>query len=186
MNIANKITISRFLLVPIFLVCLLYTDSSQNFFRWAATFIFTFACLTDAIDGFIARNFSQRTHLGALIDPLADKTLLVSAFFLLTFLNNIPSEMRIPPWLTVIVISRDMLLILGAITIYAMQNRFEPHTNAIGKITTFLQMIMIIGILWNGNLFIKHIMIILVAVFTLLSSILYLNMGIKSLSNNGS
>ena len=90
MTTANKITIARILLVPVFVVELLnYTGSGREIHRWIALAVFLIAAIGDGVDGFVARRFNQKTEMGALLDPLADKLLLVLGLVILT-LDNAP------------------------------------------------------------------------------------------------
>jgi len=125
MNLATRITILRMLLVPFFMGCLLYWTRERSYLRYAAASCFTFACLADAVDGILARHLNQKTRLGALMDPLADKALLIAAYLGLTLIPNLPDETRVPVWLTLVVISRDLLILAGVWLIYAAQKDFE-------------------------------------------------------------
>jgi len=80
MTFANWLTVGRIFLIPVFVIFLIYYTPGDEFYRYAAFWIFITASLTDALDGFIARKFNQKTELGALLDPIADKLLLVSGF----------------------------------------------------------------------------------------------------------
>ena len=108
-NIPNILTLIRILLTPLFVIFLL-----KNLYS-SALIVFTIAGISDGLDGFIARYFNQRTTLGAYLDPIADKILLTAAYASLAILNIIP------PWLTVIVISRDVLIAIGMF-IFTMTN----------------------------------------------------------------
>ena len=118
MTTANKITILRVLLVPFFIVQVLYyTASHDEVYRLCALLSFALAAISDGIDGYIARRYNQRSELGALLDPLADKLLLVSGTVLLS-LNNQPMLEQIPLWFVTTIVSRDVLLVIGAVVVY--------------------------------------------------------------------
>src|SRR5882762_11827652 len=118
MTTANKITICRILLVPLFIVeVLYYTDNGNEVHRLVALLCFAVASISDGIDGFLARRYNQHSELGRILDPLADKLLLVSGIILLS-LKNQPYLDRIPIWLTVTILSRDGLIMLGMLLIY--------------------------------------------------------------------
>jgi cardiolipin synthase len=102
---ANQLTITRMLLIPAFVILLLY-----GYRGWALITFFT-AAITDLLDGLIARLTGQKTTLGAWLDPMADKLLLVTMFVMLT-LPDIGSANRLPLWFTVLVISRDVAIVL--------------------------------------------------------------------------
>lgn len=128
-TIANQLTLLRMLLIPAFVILTLYGE-----FGWALT-TFVVAGLTDLLDGLAARTAGQRTELGAWLDPAADKLLLVSTFVVLT-LPNIGLVNRIPLWLTVLIISRDVGIVLTvAIVNLAVGPRtFKP--SPLGKAAT--------------------------------------------------
>jgi len=128
-TIANQLTLLRMLLIPAFVLLLVYG------YLGASLLIFGFAGITDALDGLIARRAGQRTSLGAWLDPMADKLLLVTTFIVLT-IPAIPLTNHLPLWLTVSVISRDIVIIgVVAIVNLAMGPRtFRP--SMWGKMTT--------------------------------------------------
>lgn len=130
-TIANQLTLLRMLLIPAFVILLVY-----GLFGWALI-VFIIAGLTDAFDGLAARRAGQKTDLGAWLDPAADKLLLVTTFIVLT-LPNIGLVNRIPIWLTVLIISRDVGIVLTvAIVNLALGPRtFRP--SALGKTATAL------------------------------------------------
>ena len=109
LTLANQLTILRIMLIPAFVLLVVY-----GYLGWALL-TFAVAGATDALDGLIARRAGQRTSLGAWLDPMADKLLLVTTFVVLT-LPGIPLTNHIPLWLTVVVISRD-IVIVGVVAI---------------------------------------------------------------------
>lgn len=131
MNIPNLITIIRIILTPLFVLAL-----TQGLGIWALI-IFTVAGLTDAVDGFLARLWGQRTVLGSYLDPLADKILLTTSFISLSYYN------KIPLWLTLIAICRDFILVLGSISIYLLTKQLKVKPTVWSKITTCLQLAVI-------------------------------------------
>jgi len=130
---ANQLTLFRLMLVPGLVILVLY-----GFNGWALI-TFAVAGITDALDGLIARRSGQRTNLGALLDPMADKLLLISTFVVLTMPLGLPNQL--PLWFTVLVISRDVLIVLTvAIVNLAIEHRvFYP--TALGKAATALYLI---------------------------------------------
>jgi cardiolipin synthase (CMP-forming) len=126
---ANQLTILRMLLIPAFVILLLYEHRG-----WALT-VFFVAGLTDLFDGLIARATGQKTTLGAWLDPLADKLLLVTMFVVLT-LPGIGSANRLPVWFTVLVISRDVAIVLtvAVVNLAVGPRTFRP--SIFGKIAT--------------------------------------------------
>ena len=139
-NIPNILTVIRILLTPLFVIFLL-----KNLFSFALL-VFTVAAISDALDGLFARYFNQHTALGAYLDPIADKLLLASAFVSLAILKIVPG------WLTVLVISRDILILLG-VAIFAMMNiNFEVKPSIVSKCTTVAQLSTVFLALLNPKL----------------------------------
>lgn len=182
MGLANKITIVRILLVPVLLICLLYYKPEYDFLRFAALSIFFISGITDAIDGYIARRFYQKTKLGRILDPLADKLLILTTFISLSTIKNIPALSRIPPWLTIIVISRDTIILLGSAIMFIMIKDIKIKPSFLGKATTFLQMSTILLAL-AGFGFVK-IFWGITAVFTVSSGMGYLWYGSRVLNES--
>lgn len=180
MGLANKITIIRILLVPILLICLFYYKAEYEFLRFAALGLFCICSLTDAIDGYIARRFYQKTKLGRILDPLADKLLILTAYMSLSTLENIPLASKIPPWLTIIVISRDVIILMGAAVIFMMNKEIEIKPSLLGKITTFVQMLTVITALLHLGFI--SILWWLTAFFTIASGLGYVWRGTKVLN----
>jgi cardiolipin synthase len=137
LTVANFLTILRLILIPVFVTTLYY----QRFVL--ALGIFLGAAITDGLDGLVARILNQKTQLGAILDPMADKLLLVTAFIILS-LPQFPITPPIPFWLTATVISRDVFIVLGALVINISTGFSKFHPSVPGKINTFVQIIMIV------------------------------------------
>ncbi len=131
MNIPNAITLFRVVLIPFFIDLMIY-----GYYRWALL-VFVVAGLTDALDGMIARLTGKKTELGAFLDPLADKLLILSAFVTLVLLD------KLPIWLVIIVVSRDAILALGSLIVYAMTHTIEIRPSFVGKLTTVMQLVVV-------------------------------------------
>lgn len=174
MNLANKITIARILLIPFFVALVLYSRIDL------ALWVFLLAVLSDALDGYIARTWKQKTKLGALLDPVADKFLIISAFVCLVFVRGLPLIIKLPPYVPIVVISRDIIIVLGVILIYITKGDIEVRPSILGKITTFLQMLTIIFVLaqFKYAVFLWNIMV----VSTVISGVEYVREGSKVLS----
>lgn len=127
MSLPNILSIVRILLTPLFIILLL------KGLALPALFIFLAAGISDALDGFIARYFDQRTLLGAYLDPIADKLLLTSAFAVLALLHIIPE------WLSVIVLTREAIIFLGVIILAVTHTEFEVRPRLVSKCTTVFQ-----------------------------------------------
>lgn len=176
MNLANKISIARILLIPFFISSVVYSRLDL------ALAFFTLAIISDAADGFIARTLKQKTQLGTILDPIADKLLLMSAYICFSVVSNLPQYLRLPAYVPIIIISRDAIIVLGSIMIYVVKKDIKISPSAIGKVTTFFQMLTIVCILvkfhhahlvWNITIF-----------MTVLSGIDYIVKGSKLLGDN--
>ncbi|MCU0771458.1 MAG: CDP-alcohol phosphatidyltransferase family protein [Verrucomicrobia bacterium] len=182
MTTANKVTIFRILLIPFFVVeVLYYVREGWELHRWLALATFLFASICDGVDGYIARRYQQRSELGALLDPLADKLLLVSGVVLLSF-DNAPYLVRLPLWFTGIIIGRDVLLLVGLIVMHLTMGKPVIRPRWVGKTATVLQMATIMWVflklpepwLWGLTLG--------AAGCTAISGLLYVLDGVRQLS----
>ncbi len=180
MNFANKVSIFRIITIPFFLSIVLYYSPQRDFLRFVALGVFLLAALSDFIDGYIARVKGQKTKFGSIIDPLADKLLLITSFICLYTKNNIHPEALLPLWVILTIISRDVIILLGAIIIYLLKQDLNINPSAFGKFTTFSQMGTIIAFLLRLD-FVNIIWNIAV-VFTIISGIDYLRKGVLILN----
>lgn len=155
-NLANKISIARIILIPFFITAIVYSRMDIAFI------FFSLAIISDGADGLIARTLKQKTELGTILDPIADKLLLISAYICLSVVNTVPAQLKMPPYVPIIVISRDAIIVLGSIIIHLITGNLKISPSPIGKITTFFQMMTIISILlqfkysssvWNITVF---------------------------------
>lgn len=182
MTTANKITILRILLVPFFAIQLLYyEESGKEVFRLLAIVCFAIAALSDGLDGYIARRFKQRSELGAILDPLADKLLLISGLVLLS-LNKQPELPRLPLWLVATVFSRDLLLVLGLGVIYYTCGKVRVAPHWLGKVATVLQMVAVLWTLFKMGHQWLFVWCLLAALFTGISGLIYVHEGVRQLS----
>lgn len=178
MTTANKITIGRILLVPVFVIELLnYTGSGWETHRWVALGVFLIAAIGDGVDGFVARRFNQKTEMGALLDPLADKLLLVLGLVILT-LDNTPRLDRIPLWLTATVLARDVMLLLFLVLVNYMVGQGTVRPHATGKVATVLQMTCVVWALLKWDAGWLYWLAAAATGFTALSGIIYLRDGL--------
>jgi len=138
-TLANIVTVSRMILIPVFVTFIFYHQLT------AALVVWVIAGITDLLDGLLARLLHQSTSIGVILDPMADKLLLVTAFVVL----SMPSlEFQpIPFWLTTVVISRDVFIVVGAVMIFITTGfrRFRP--SLLGKFNTLVQLGMITAFL---------------------------------------
>jgi cardiolipin synthase len=171
MGLANWLTIVRILLVPVFVTSLVYNRPAL------ALVTFVVAGVTDMMDGYIARTRGTKTRLGAFLDPLADKLLLTASFVTITY----KFAMILPFWLTAIVLSRDLLLILVAVLIMLTGGQIHPAPTALGKLSTVFQMVtvgvallaLVIGGVTELSL-VRKGLVVLTGVLTVASGIQYL------------
>ncbi|MFH0912885.1 MAG: CDP-alcohol phosphatidyltransferase family protein [Candidatus Omnitrophota bacterium] len=177
MNFANKISTFRILSVPFFIASLLYYSPERNYFKFVALGIFTLGVISDAVDGYIARKSRQYSKAGLVLDPLGDKLLLMSAFICLSAKSEF--SLHFPLWVILIVISRDVIILLGALVIYIVRQDINISPTRWGKLTTTFQMSSVIVVLLQIKF---SFMFWWVAVFfTIISGIDYVKRGFKTL-----
>jgi cardiolipin synthase len=168
---ANQLTLLRLLLVPVFALCMLYGMPG-----WALV-TFLVAGITDALDGLIARRSGQQTTLGAWLDPMADKLLVVTMFVMLT-VPGLGLVARLPLWLTVLVISRDIGIILTVAIVNLAVTRKTFRPTILGKAATVIYVVTGVVALyanWLGRpLVLVDACVYVAGIVTLLSAIEYL------------
>ncbi|MBR6401476.1 MAG: CDP-diacylglycerol--glycerol-3-phosphate 3-phosphatidyltransferase [Firmicutes bacterium] len=173
MNLPNKLTLVRVILIPFFLVCL-YIQTPPT--RIAALVLFCAASITDALDGHIARKYGLVTNFGKFMDPLADKLLVCSAMIALA---SIRSAVMLPSWAVIIIIAREFI-ITGFRTLAAEQ-KVVIAAGFWGKLKTVFQMIMVIVLLLNiDNTFFRTVSYILIAISLILTIISAVDYMIKN------
>ena len=137
LTVPNMLTVFRMVLIPVFVTLLFY----QRFLYALAVFVV--AGFTDGLDGLLARRFGQQSQLGTVLDPIADKLMLVTAFIVLSmrsvFPQPLPSHLPVPFWVTVAVISRDVFIIVGAAAINIMTGFRGFRPSWLGKLNTTVQ-----------------------------------------------
>ena len=148
MTLASKITLLRLLLAPVFAVLAVYYGESVKMgfpderLRWWAVGIFIFAALSDAVDGYIARFYNQRSKFGAFMDPFADKTLLLTGIVFLTFVHW-GEGWHIPIWFTALMIARDIIIIGGIWILHYFNSHVPIRPHWSGKVCTVTQMVLL-------------------------------------------
>jgi CDP-diacylglycerol--glycerol-3-phosphate 3-phosphatidyltransferase len=184
MTTANKITIVRILLVPFFISQVIYyAYTGQAGYRWGALLSFAAAALADGLDGYVARRYNQRSELGAILDPLADKLLLTSAIILLSLENHRYFD-RVPMWLTVTVLSRDAITLIGMALIHYTMGKVKVRARVAGKIATVLQMATVLWILLGWNTRALAYLVAGAGFFTAASGLLYILDGLRQLNSH--
>jgi cardiolipin synthase len=174
MNLPNILTLIRVLLIPLFVIFII-----NRYFGWALL-TFAIAGITDGMDGLIARLTHQRTELGAYLDPIADKLLISAAFLSLAIIEIIPS------WLVVIVITRDIIILVGFLVMFLVDYHPKISPSLLSKMTTTLQIVTILFVLlaWYFPAF-KHVSILAIygtAMITILSGTQYIYIGARILN----
>lgn len=131
-TLSTMLTLLRIALAPFIVCAMLYA-------HWGAAFVlFCIAALSDVLDGYLARWLDERTFLGACLDPIADKLLLLSCFFTLAFVHS--PLFSIPLWFVLLVLLKELILVVGAIILYWIKGHIEIHPTVLGKTTTVVQM----------------------------------------------
>ena len=135
MTLPNFITIARFVMVPLIIMVMINGDMLTAFV------LFVLAGISDGLDGFIARHFNQKSELGAWLDPIADKFLLVSVFIMLGWLGVLPN------WLVILAASRDAMIIAAVVLSSLLDNPVEMRPLLVSKANTMMQIILLVIVL---------------------------------------
>src|SRR3989449_5400385 len=151
MTPANKITVVRILMIPAFVAMAIYYGQSiqrgapLEWMRFTAIAFFLIAAVSDGLDGYVARRYNQRSSLGVILDPIADKGLLLSGIITLSISNwsEDPEYGRFPAWFPVLVITRDAVILVGAAILHLLNGRVQIKLSWTGKVATVLQMVAI-------------------------------------------
>lgn len=176
----NILTILRILLVPVFLAMML----QQKTFHALAVFLVAGA--TDILDGLAARIWHQKTKIGAVLDPAADKLLLTTGFVLLT-IPSLSSPHVIPLWLTLAVVGRDIVIVIGAFILFKLIGQKTFYPSLLGKTSTFCQVLVVFLVLLFNAFEVISISLIwayyVTLIATILSGIHYSSVGFRLLSS---
>ena len=146
MTTPNKITIGRICLIPVFVMMALYYGRSvahgapEEWMRWTAIAVFLIAAASDGVDGYIARRYNQMSKLGVILDPIADKGLLLAGIITLSVGNW---QYEFPLWFPVLVITRDVVIVIGAVVFRVLNEEFKIKPSWLGKTATVAQMVAI-------------------------------------------
>jgi len=185
MTIANQITIARILLIPVFVLFAAYYGAGvargepEEWIRYCAVGIFIFAAVTDAFDGWVARKLGETSKLGAILDPIADKGLLLTAIITLTIS---PWHFALPLWFPVLVIARDVVILTGCAVVQLHGNNLVVRPMWTGKSATALQMIAVSWVLLQIPYF--EPVIWLAGALTLISGIEYIFQGVRQFTHS--
>src|SRR5204862_5006215 len=178
MTTANKITVALILMIPAFVTMAIYYGQSiqrgapLEWQRFTAIAIFLTAAVSDGLDGYIARRYKQRSALGAILDPIADKGLLLSGIITLSISNwsqSDPDYGKFPVWFPVLVITRDAVILVGAAILhYFIGNKIKVKRSWTGKVATVCQMCAIAWVMLQLRFLLLRFVVILAGFVTLL------------------
>jgi len=177
MNIPNLLTLFRILLIPLLVIFLM--EGREDY----ALLVFVAAAISDGLDGFIARVFKQKTQLGAYIDPIADKLLIGTSYVTLAILDMLPG------WLAVIVISRDVIILVGLAILLLNDRPITIRPVIDSKLTTLLQLLVVLYFLGKETFHIllpmENYFLFFTAAMTLFSGFHYIFLGFSMLGGSG-
>lgn len=186
MTLPNQITIGRILLIPVFVLLAIYYGQSvaagvpNELLRGATIIVFLTAALSDGVDGWLARHYHLKSPLGAILDPLADKGLMLTAIITLSLSNW---DRSLPLWFPVLVIARDIIIVTGCIVLRFLNDHLDVRPSLLGKASTFLQMLAIAVVLLQWSYYTSVIWI--AGIVTFMSGIGYIAEGVRLLCAGG-
>jgi len=177
-NLPNLLTLTRILLLPFFAATLIYREYQY------ALMLFVVASVTDVLDGLIARIKNQITYFGTILDPVADKFFIITSYVLMS------NFALIPKWLTIIVISKDIIVITGCLIVYFVTNKLVIEPSFLGKVSSTCQFILIglVLLLLNlgDGLSVPFFLFIIVAILTSAAGIDYVIKGLRVVNSEDS
>jgi cardiolipin synthase len=194
MTTANKITIVRIAMIPLFvLMAIYYGESIQRgspleWQRYTAIVIFLVAAASDGLDGYVARHYKQRSALGAILDPIADKGLLLSGIITLSISNwseTEPDYGKFPAWFPVLVITRDVVILVGAVVLQLLTGKVKVKPSWTGKVATVCQMCAIAWVMLQLRFLPLLFVVIVAGIFTFISGVIYVLDGVRQLQAEG-
>jgi len=180
LTVPNQVTFLRLVFLPFFIISILYER-----YAWALGILVAAGC-SDALDGLLARQLNQRTALGAYLDPIADKLLLSSSFFILALKG------KITWWLAILVLSRDVLILAASAVILAVVGYRPLPPSLYGKVTTLTQMFLVLLVILGATFenhsldVLRHLFVYLVAASTVFSGVHYSVVVARRLGNGSS
>ncbi|MEP6708704.1 MAG: CDP-diacylglycerol--glycerol-3-phosphate 3-phosphatidyltransferase [Verrucomicrobiota bacterium] len=194
MTNANKITVIRILMIPAFVTMAIYYGQSiergepLEWQRFTAIIIFLVAAVSDGLDGYVARRYNQRSALGVILDPIADKGLLLSGIITLSISNWSrvdPEYGRFPTWFPVLVITRDAVILVGSAVLHLLNGKVQVKPTWTGKVATFFQMTAIAWVMLQLRFFPLIYVVAAAGFFTLVSGVIYVTDGFRQLGEHG-
>lgn len=169
MNLPNLLSVFRLCLTAFFILAMTYERYE------VALVLFIAQAISDLLDGFFARMMHKKTDLGAWLDPIADKVMLMSSYLVLGF------QQIIPFWIVAIVLLRDIVVLLGFLGLHLASYRVAPSPSLLGKATTLLQMVTILYVLWSTTREFQGYFFYATAGLTVLSGFQYILLGFTAL-----
>src|ERR1700730_3809117 len=194
MTTANKITVARILMIPAFVTMAIYYGQSiqrgapLEWQRFTAIAIFLIAAVSDGLDGYVARRYKQRSALGAILDPIADKGLLLSGIITLSISNWSqvdPDYGKFPAWFPVLVITRDVVILVGSAVLQLLIGKVPVKPNWTGKGSTVCQMCAIAWVMLQLRFLPLLFVVIVAGIFTFISGVIYVLDGVRQLQAEG-
>jgi cardiolipin synthase (CMP-forming) len=194
MTTANKITVVRILMIPVFVTLAIYYGESiqennpQDWMRFTAISVFLLAAISDGLDGYVARRYNQRSSLGVILDPIADKGLLLSGIITLSISNWSqvdPHYGKFPAWFPVLVITRDAVILIGSAVLHVLNGTVRVRPSWTGKVATVLQMAAIAWVMLQIHILPLIYVVFAAGFFTLVSGMIYVRDGVRQLSAEG-
>lgn len=194
MTTANKITLVRILMIPAFVTMALYYGESikrgepLEWQRYTAIAIFLLAAVSDGLDGYIARRYNQKSALGVILDPIADKGLLLAGIITLSISNWSdvdPQFGQFPTWFPVLVISRDAVILIGSAVLHLLNGKVRVRPAWTGKVATVLQMAAIAWVMLQLMFIPLTYVVVAAGIFTFISGVVYVADGFRQLGAEG-
>lgn len=190
MTLANKITVVRIMGIPVFVLLIVYylmglrAGTPEPALRYAALGVFVALSLSDALDGYIARKRNQVTKLGSILDPLADKALLLSVLVLFTRPSLPALQPQFPVWFLVLVISRELLVVLGSVIVHTVAGNIHVRARLSGKLATACFMVSVLLALGEAPVSIFQGLIAVTGLLVAVSGVQYVLDGFTQLEQH--
>jgi len=183
-SLPNQVTLARLLMTPFFIILVMQVPRLP-YCRTLAFLMFCAMVVGDVVDGYLARRMGLESRLGAFLDPVADKAMMVSAYVLLATRAYFGSPL-LPDWLAVLVVSRDFFIVLGFVILYMMTGEIFIEPTRVGKATAAFQMATVIAAFLNAGLSSRVLngLIWATAALTVTSGIDYFFLGLRKLDEN--
>src|SRR5437588_2335944 len=166
----------------------IHHGTSLGWLRYTAIAIFVIAAVSDGLAGYVARRYNQRSSLGVILDPIADKGLLLSGVITLSISNWSdvdPEYGKFPIWFPVLVITRDVVILVGAVVLHLLNGKVTVRPRWTGKVATVCQMLAIGWVMLQFRFIPLFVVVIVAAVFTFVSGVAYVMDGVRQLQAEG-